>query len=81
MMPGDDTEDDQRGGCIVPSHPVAAQELARYSPERDPHSEQDIANYVEGQAPEEVVQWTSPDFVDNHQAGVSAACSKSCGLT
>ncbi len=37
-------------------HPVPAQELARYSPERDPHSEQDIANYVEGQAPDETVQ-------------------------
>ena len=55
-MPADDTEDDERGGCIVPSHPVAAKDLARYSPERDPHSEQDIANYVEGQAPDEAVQ-------------------------
>lgn len=25
--------------------------------------------------------WTSPDSVDTHQAGVRAACSKSCGLT
>jgi hypothetical protein len=25
--------------------------------------------------------WTSPDFLDTHQAGVRATCSKSCGLT
>jgi hypothetical protein len=56
MIPEDDTEGDKKDGCIVPSHPVPAQELSRYSAERDPHSEQDIANYVEGQAPDETVQ-------------------------
>ena len=43
-------------GCTIPSHPVPAQELAQYSVERDPHSEQDIADYVHGQARDEQVQ-------------------------
>jgi len=42
--------------CVVHDHPVPASELGRYSVDRDPHSEQDIANYVEGQARDEVVQ-------------------------
>jgi hypothetical protein len=42
--------------CVVHDHPVPASELGRYSVERDPHSEQDIASYVEGQAPDETVQ-------------------------
>jgi hypothetical protein len=41
--------------CIQHDHPVPAQELARYSVGRDPHSEMDIANYVHGQAPDENV--------------------------
>ena len=49
-------ERDEKESCIVPSHPVPPEELARYSIERDPHSEQDIANYVEGQARDEIVQ-------------------------
>lgn len=56
MMPRDDTEKDEEDGCVVPSHSVPAQELVRYSVEGDPHSEQDIANYVEGQARDETVQ-------------------------
>lgn len=40
----------------VHSHPVPAEELSRYSIVRDPHSEQDIANYVEGQPRDETVQ-------------------------
>ena len=56
MIPEDDTVGDKKVDCIVASHPVPAQELSRYSVERDPHSEQDIANYVEGQAPDETVQ-------------------------
>lgn len=55
-MPKDDAEGDEKAGCTVPSHPVPARELAQYSVERDPHSEQDIANYVEGQARDETVQ-------------------------
>ncbi len=42
--------------CVVHDHPVPASELGRYSVDRDPHSEQDIASYVEGQAQDEVVQ-------------------------
>jgi hypothetical protein len=42
--------------CVVHDHPVPPEELGRYSPNRDPHSEQDIARYVESQAPDEVVQ-------------------------
>jgi hypothetical protein len=42
--------------CVVHDHPVPPSELARYSVDRDPHSEQDIANYVEGQARDEIVQ-------------------------
>jgi hypothetical protein len=42
--------------CTIPSHPVPAQELAQYSVEGDPHSEQDIADYVHGQARDETVQ-------------------------
>lgn len=42
--------------CVVHDHPVPLSELARYSVDRDPHSERDIANYVEGQARDEIVQ-------------------------
>jgi hypothetical protein len=42
--------------CVVHEHPVPAAELGRYSVERDPHSEQDIANYVEREAQDETVQ-------------------------
>jgi hypothetical protein len=55
MLEGD-TGDEKKGECIVPSHPVPALELGRYSVDSDPHSEQDIANYVEGQAPDETIQ-------------------------
>ena len=41
--------------CVFHDHPVPAEELSRYSIERDIHSERDIANYVEGQAPDEVI--------------------------
>lgn len=44
------------GECVVHDHPVPPSELGRYSVDRDPHSEQDIANYVEGQARDETVQ-------------------------
>ena len=42
--------------CVVHDHPVPPKELARYSVDRDPYSEADIASYVEGQAREEAVQ-------------------------
>lgn len=41
--------------CVVHDHPVPPEELSRYSVDRDPYSEADIANYVEGQAPDEEV--------------------------
>lgn len=34
---------------LPPAHPVPADQLGRYSPERDYHVERDIADYVEGQ--------------------------------
>ena len=55
------TSDDERkpaspdDDCVVPSHSVPAGELNRYSVERDPHSENDIANYVNGQAQDQTV--------------------------
>lgn len=42
--------------CTVHDHPVPPEEIARYSPVRDPDAEQDIANYVEGEAPDEIVR-------------------------
>jgi len=51
-----DAKGNNKDGCVVPSHPVPAQELARYSVSRDPDSEQDIANYVEAEARDETVQ-------------------------
>jgi hypothetical protein len=42
--------------CTVHSHPVPASELASYSVDRDAHCEQDIARYVELQAPGEEIQ-------------------------
>lgn len=42
--------------CVIHAHPVPPEELGRYSVERDQHSERDIANYVEGQAPDETIQ-------------------------
>jgi hypothetical protein len=38
------------GECVVHTHPVPPGELDRYSINSDPHSEMDIATYVEGQA-------------------------------
>jgi len=42
--------------CVVHDHPVPPEELGRYSIDRDPYSEADIASYVEGQAPDEEVR-------------------------
>ncbi len=42
--------------CIVARHPVPARELSKYSVDNDPHNENDIANYVHGQACDEMVQ-------------------------
>lgn len=56
MFPEDDADGDEKDSCIIPSNPIPARELSRHSVTRDPHLEQDIANYVQGQAPDEVVQ-------------------------
>lgn len=56
MMAKDDIHTGETDECITPEHPVPAEELARYSVERDLPSEQDITNYVEGQARDEMVQ-------------------------
>lgn len=42
--------------CVVHTHPVPPCELGRYSVDNDPHSERDIAGYVEGQARDEKIQ-------------------------
>ncbi len=42
--------------CVVHTHPIPPEEIARYSPVRDPDVEKDISRYVEGQAPDEAVQ-------------------------
>jgi len=42
--------------CVLPPPAMPSDELTRYSVERDPHSESDIAQYVEGQAPDETVK-------------------------
>ena len=46
-------EDD---GCVIHDHPVPPGELDRYSVDSDPHSEMDIARYVEVEAHDETVQ-------------------------
>lgn len=51
----DDSDPDRNRG--VDSHTIPAHELAKYRVENDPHGEQDIANYVHGQAPDETVQY------------------------
>ena len=42
--------------CVVHEHPLPPEEVGRYSVERDPAAEQDIADYVHGQAREEFVR-------------------------
>jgi hypothetical protein len=56
MTPIDNTKKTEGDECVVHWHPVPAEELDRYSIDRDPHSEQDIASYVKGQARDETVQ-------------------------
>ena len=42
--------------CVLPSQPIPAEALAKYSVDRDVHSEKDIAQYVELEADDEVVK-------------------------
>jgi hypothetical protein len=46
----------EKKDCVIHTHPVPPDELGRYSVDGDPHSETDIANYVEIEAPDENVQ-------------------------
>jgi hypothetical protein len=46
-------DDDQ---CVIHDHPVPPEEVGRYSVERDPAAEQDIANYIHAEASDEAVQ-------------------------
>jgi hypothetical protein len=52
-----DVPEKPEGDCVLPpANSIPPSELHRYSPERDAHSEQDIADYVYGQARDETVQ-------------------------
>lgn len=55
-MNEDSLNDEQDDECVVLSHPIPAEELARYSVDSDIHSERDIARYVEVEAQDENVQ-------------------------
>jgi hypothetical protein len=54
-MVKDDTSDEKPGECIH-THPLPPEQIARYSPTRDPDSETDIARYVEVEAQDETVK-------------------------
>ena len=51
-----DSEKTEVSDCTVPSESVPPEELGRYMVERDPHSEKDIARYVELEANDETVK-------------------------
>ena len=55
MADGDDPKE-PKGECVMPPPAMPPEKLARYGVERDPHSEGDIARYVEGQARDETVK-------------------------
>ncbi len=52
----DDEKDVTNSDCVFPQHAVPPEELSRYSPKRDPHSEADIAQYLEIEAHGESVK-------------------------
>lgn len=54
-MHNDQEQDKDQGECVTPIQ-IPAGELERYRVDADPHSERDIATYVEGQARDESVQ-------------------------
>lgn len=56
MTPEVNHNDDEKDSSTISSNLIPTGDLSRYSVERDPHLEQDIADYVQGQAPDEVVQ-------------------------
>ena len=56
-MTKDESRNNESNGCTLPpSHPLPPQNLARYSPDCDPHHERDVADYVELEAHDEIVQ-------------------------
>lgn len=54
-MARNNDDSDEKDRHVIHSHPVPAEELAQYTVERDPPSEQDISNYVEAEARDETV--------------------------
>jgi|tagenome__1003787_1003787.scaffolds.fasta_scaffold20840228_3 hypothetical protein len=56
VTPEDTDKPQTEDECVVHDHPVPPELLARYSPDGDPDSEQDIARYVEIEAIDETVQ-------------------------
>lgn len=46
----------EKNECVIHTHPIPPRELGCYSVDADPHSEMDIANYVEIEAPDENIQ-------------------------
>jgi hypothetical protein len=54
-MADDPPEKIDTSECVIPPGPLPAEALGRYSVERDPHREQDIAAY-ESQAKDESVK-------------------------
>lgn len=56
MLSDNSSDSKGNGECTAPPPTMPAEELARYSVDPDPHSEQDIARYVEVEARGERVQ-------------------------
>ena len=46
-MSNEKAEPTEGTDCVIPSHALPAEELGKYSIERDPHREKEIAAYVE----------------------------------
>ena len=62
----DQKPDTSEDNCVVRMQLVPADKLSQYSVDRDPHSEMDIARYVEGEAPDENVkhvEWIKREIV------------------
>jgi hypothetical protein len=55
-MAAGDGDGHRNNECDVPPHSIPPEELARYRVDSDPHSERDIAQYVESQTLDETVQ-------------------------
>lgn len=61
--PDNPTHDEE---CVVHDHPVPPEEVGRYSVSRDPAAEQDIADYVLREAPDEIIQhveWIKTEYI------------------